>query len=102
MPELDLGGEVVVARRVAVPELTGQADQVGHGPLEAALGEVDHHVDPAQAGRGDQGLGQLEVTSAARPGLHDGRPEVDGDDRPLAGEVEGVEARLPALHPGAG
>ncbi len=56
--ELDLGGEVVVAAGVEVAQLAGQADRVGHDPLEAALGQVDHHVHPPEAGLGDECLGQ--------------------------------------------
>ena len=84
---------------IAIAERPGQADQVGHGPLEATLGELDHDVDPGEAGGGDEGLGRLDH-QRRRPWLDDGRSEIDRDHRPLPGQVEGVEARLPALDPG--
>ena len=83
--QLDLGGEVVVAVRVAVPELPGQADQVGHGPLEAALGQLDHDVDPGEAGVGDEGLGRLQH--------HASPPGAPRWPRPRSIEIT---ARLPA------
>ena len=63
--QLDLGGEVVGAGRVAVAQGSGQADQVGHGPLQAALGQVDHHVDPGRGGA--RRSGPRPPRSAERP-----------------------------------
>ena len=97
--ELDLRGQVVVAGREAVTQLADQPDGVGHHPLEPALGQVDHHVDPGEAGAGHQGFGRLHQQRGG-PGLHDGRVEVDGDHGPLAGQLEGAEVGLPPAHPG--
>ena len=97
--DLDLGGEVVVAAGIPVAQLLDQPDQVGQRPLEAALGEFHDHVDPLQAGVADEGLGRLD-DQGRHPGLDDGRPQVDRDDGPLAGQVDRAEPGLPPRHRG--
>ena len=97
--EHDLGGQVVDAIGVAVPQDAGEADRVGHRPLDGTLGEVDDHVDPAEAGRRDERLGGSHH-DRGDPRLDDRRAEVDRDHRALAGEVEAAERGLKALDAG--
>ena len=61
---MDLGGEQLLALRVAVAEVADQGDEVAHGPLEAGLGELHHQVRPGQADVGDEGLGRAVTRSA--------------------------------------
>ena len=95
----DLGREVRLARRVEVAEPDQQAGRPGHGPLQAAPGQRDRHVDPSEAGVLDQADGPRPRPSPGRRHATTAAPRSRRHgDRASHGRPVGP-ARLPSPRP---